>query len=165
MPILYYGLSPLKSLTKDPYYTMAEKNNRIRECLDGQEIEISLGEKEGFAMGFYSSGFMSKPLIKFIYADLDSAHGAPEESTFIRMTFSFQCGDDNYLYYKPKIQALKKRADFLYIPMASDFGFSAQLEDDRFNLNFDTVVYEKHDVLQVCYCLLNLIIALFAFED
>ena len=87
-----------------------------------------------------------------------------EESTFVRMSFSFDCNEENYPFYQPKIRALKKRAEYFFIPMVSHFGYETHL-DERFTLDFDVIVPNMNDVLNVCYCLLNLIIAILAFED
>ena len=48
--------------------------------------------------------------------------------------------------------------------MVSHFGYETHL-DERFTLDFDVIVPNMNDVLNVCYCLLNLIIAILAFED
>ena len=80
------------------------------------------------------------------------------------MAFSFDCNEDNYQFYQPKLQALKKRADYFYIPMVTHMGYEAYL-NERFVMNFDVVVQDENNVLEVCFCLLNLIIAILAFEN
>lgn len=165
MPIIYYNVSPMASTSKEPYITLTRRFKRIEHHLDGQEIEIGLAGKEGFSKGFYSdSVFLRDPLLRFIFADAGSGQNSTAQPVFVRMAFSFECNEKNFFYYQPQIQALKKRYEYFFIPLVSHLGFEAQL-DERFNMNFDVVVPNAKDVLTVCYCLINLIIAILCFEN
>lgn len=167
MAILFINCSPIDSLSKEPYSTLAKKYKRIEDRVDGEIIEIFLSDNKnsGFSKGFYSDEvFVHDPAVQFIFSTIESREGIPKNSTFVRMSFSFDCNEDNYRFYQPKIQALKKRADYFYVPMVSHLGYEAYLSE-RFTMNFDVVVPDKSNVLDVCFCLLNLIIAILAFEN
>ncbi len=129
------------------------------------EIYLSNYKETGFSKGFYSDEvFVHDPTVQFFFASVKPDKSISEESTFVRMSFSFDCNEENYPFYQPKIRALKKRAEYFFIPMVSHFGYETHL-DERFTLDFDVIVPNMNDVLNVCYCLLNLIIAILAFED
>lgn len=154
-------------MNKEPYTTLAKKYKRIEENIDGETIEIYLSnyKETGFSKGFYSDEvFVHDPTVQFFFASVKPDKSISEESTFVRMSFSFDCNEENYPFYQPKIRALKKRAEYFFIPMVSHFGYETHL-DERFTLDFDVIVPNMNDVLNVCYCLLNLIIAILAFED
>lgn len=167
MAIIFINCSPINSLNKEPYTTLAKKYKRIEENIDGETIEIYLSnyKETGFSKGFYSDEvFVHDPTVQFFFASVKPDKSISEESTFVRMSFSFDCNEENYPFYQPKIRALKKRAEYFFIPMVSHFGYKTHL-DERFTLDFDVIVPNMNDVLNVCYCLLNLIIAILAFED
>lgn len=166
MAIIFFNCSPIDSTNREPYLALEKKFRRIREDLDGEKIEIYLsGKGDGFSKGFYSDDvFIHDPMVQFFFATMETSATKPQKSTFVRMAFSFDCNEDNYQFYQPKIQALKKRVDFFYIPMVTHIGYEAYL-NERFIMNFDVVVPNKNNVLEVCYCLLNLIIAILAFEN
>lgn len=166
MSVIFLSCSPIDSLNRDPYITLAKKYKRIEEHLDGKIIEIYLSSKrEEFSEGFYSDDvFIHDPSVQFIFASIKSGESIDEDSTFVRMSFSFDCNEDNYHFYKPRIQAQKKRAEYFYVPMVSHFGYKAYM-NERFTMNFDVIVPDSTNVLTVCFCLLNLIIAILAFEN
>ena len=166
MAIIFFNCSPIDSINRDPYLTLEKKYRRIRESLDGEKIEIHLsGKSDGFSKGFYSDDvFIHDPMVQFFFATMESSESKTQKSTFVRMAFSFDCNEDNYQFYQPKLQALKKRADYFYIPMVTHMGYEAYL-NERFIMNFDVVVQDENNVLEVCFCLLNLIIAILAFEN
>lgn len=166
MAILFINCSPIDSLSKEPYSTLAKKYKRIEDRVDGEIIEIfyRITRIAAFQKDSIRTRFVHDPAVQFIFSTIESREGISKNSTFVRMFFSFDCNEDNYQFYQPKIQALKKRADYFYVPMVSHLGYEAYLSE-RFTMNFDVVVPDKSDVLDVCFCLLNLIIAILAFEN
>lgn len=56
MAIIFINCSPINSLNKEPYTTLAKKYKRIEENIDGETIEIYLSnyKETGFSKGFYS---------------------------------------------------------------------------------------------------------------
>ena len=159
--IFYNGLKRSECLSKEPYLSFKRKFRALKS-IEGEEIELVIDTgKEGFNRGFYTDSFMHNAKLRFRFAELDGKNG---EACFIRMTYSFDCHEDNFRYYRHRINTLKKRVPYFYIPSVSHFEFSSEL-DDEFYMCFDAVA-ENHDaVLQVCYSLINLIIAILCFED
>ena len=163
MPVIFFNsISKHNSLEKDPYASFTKKFKGLKK-FDGQEIELRIDNgKEGFHKGFYTDDcFMENANLKFAFADVTS--GA-EKAYFIRMNYSFGCNSENIHYYQRHISLLKQRVPYFYIPFAANFEFSSHI-DDEFNLQFDVLVKNEADVLQVCYCLINQIITIFSFED
>ena len=164
MPVIYFNIAEQRSLEKEPYTTLTKRFKGLKYNLDGQEIEIKIAsEKEGFLRGFYTDHeFTNDAVLRFVFAKVKS--GKNSEATFVRMEFSFESNDDNYYFYQHHIKLLKKRVPYFYIPFASNFEFSHQV-DEHFKMNFDILVENESDVLNACYSLLNQLIAIFSFED
>lgn len=57
--------------------------------------------------------------------------------------------DEEYNYLK-RIQALKLRIPFLYIPCVSYFDFHFQMDENKLSWNFDVLTLDKKDTLNVC---------------
>ena len=92
MAIIFINCSPINSLNKEPYTTLAKKYKRIEENIDGETIEIYLSnyEETGFSKGFYSDEvFVHDPTVQFFFASVKPDKRISEESTFVRMSFSF----------------------------------------------------------------------------
>ena len=165
MPVIYSIMEKQMSLEKEPYKALTKQFKSIKNNIDGQIIELKISsEKEGFFRGFYTDHeYTNQAAIRFLFSNphQNKSHSFP---TFIRMEFSFECNDINYHFYQRHINLLKKRVPYFYIPFVSCFEFSHCI-DDKFRLMFDISVDDKEKVLDSCYCLLSLIIAIFSFED
>lgn len=165
MPVIYYSIDEQKSLEKEPYKTLTKRFKSLRNALEEKEIELTIGsDKEGFTKGFFvDNEFTNDAKIRFVFSK-EATASLSEAHVFVRMIFSFECNESNLHYYRKHIKLLKKRVPYFYIPEATHFAFSSQI-DDEFNMQFDVLVKNEEKVLQVCYSLLNQIIAILSFED
>lgn len=167
MPVIYYNIDEQKSLEKEPYKSLTKRFKNLKNALEEKEIELSIGtDKEGFSKGFYTDfEFTNDAKVKFIFSkEAETGLRGEKPKIFVRMIFSFECNESNLHYYRRHIRLLKKRIPYFYIPEATHFAFSSQI-DDEFNMQFDALVGDEDKVLQVCYSLLNQIIAILSFED
>ena len=167
MPIIYYDINEQRSLEKEPYKILIKRFKNLENALEEKAIELNIGsEKEGFSKGFYTDfDFSNNAKLKFIFSkEAESKGNGAKTKTFIRMVFSFECNGCNLYYYRDRSKLLKKRIPYFYIPEASHFSFSLQI-DDEFCMQFDVLVEDEDKVLQVCCSLLNQIIAILSFED
>lgn len=165
MSIVFSDVRKHTSVEKEPYSIFAKKYRALKGDIDSSEIELSVGSgKDGFCKGFYKDeDYMVNPKIKFIFgSNICNSDGS--KGSFVRMVYAFECNDCNFDYYRRHIKLLKTRAPYLYIPCATHFEISSHL-DDQFELIFDTIVPDKSQIEEVCYALLGMIIAIFAFED
>lgn len=170
MPFIYVNLNEQKSLEREPYTSFTKKYEVIKENLNGEKIELRVGngKSNSFSNGFFTDdGCYAKNLrLNFIFAslpkdDTESTNG----KTLIRMTYSFEYDDAESLnYHLDKVKALEKRVPFFYIPLASAFEMTYQINSE-FTLLFDVVVDDEKDVQQVCYSLINQIITIYSFEN
>ena len=165
MPVIYYNIEQQKSLEREPYRSLTKRFKNLKNALEEKEIELGIGaDKEGFAKGFFTDfKFTKDARLRFVFSKEADAEGQ-KSKTFVRMIFSFECNEDNLYYYRRHIKLLKLRVPYFYIPGATHFAFSSQM-DDEFNMQFDVLVEDDDKVLQVCYSLLNQIIAILSFED
>lgn len=167
MPVIYYNIDEQKSLERDPYKVLTKQYRNLMNALDKKQIELSIGsDREGFAKGFYTDfEFTNEAKITFIFSrEADDETKKCKQKIFVRMIYSFECNESNLHYYRRHIKLLKKRVPYFYIPDVTHFTFSS-LIDDEFNMQFDVLVEGEEKVLQVCYSLLNQIIAILSFED
>ena len=167
MPVIYYNIDEMKSLEREPYKSLARRYRNLRNALEEKEIELNIGaEREGFARGFYTDDeFTGDARLKFVFSRETEPDGkGGEAKIFVRMVFSFACNETNLYYYRRHINLLKKRVPYFYIPEATHFAFSSMI-DDEFKMQFDVLVEKEDKVLQVCFSLLNPIIAILSFED
>lgn len=165
MAIVFSDVSKIGCLEKEPYSAFAKKFKALKGNLDSNEIELNIGNgKEGFSKGFHrDEDYMVEPKLKFIFgSNIQNSDGAT--GCFVRMTYMFECNDCNFDYYRRHIKLLKSRAPYLYIPHATHFEISWYL-DDQFELLFDVIVADRNMIQEVCFALLNLIIAILSFED
>lgn len=166
MPVIYYNIDEQRSLEKEPYKSLTKRFKGLKNALEEKEIELNIGaDREGFAKGFYTDfEFTNDAKVKFIFSREADTGSKESSQIFVRMIFSFECNESNLHYYRRHIKLLKKRIPYFYIPEATHFAFSSQI-DDEFNMQFDVLVEKEDKVLQVCYSLLNQIIAILSFED
>lgn len=165
MSIIYSDVERQQSLEKEPYTILTKRYRGIKKDLDGQEIVLPLfSGKDGFFKGFYTDREYTNNASLCFFFSKEKSKNDESSSFFVRMKYSFDCDEHNYWYYKRHTDLLRKRVPYFYIPFASNFEFSHNV-DDRFNMMFDIIVETEENVLQACYCLLNLIIAIFSFED
>ncbi len=166
MPVLYVNLNKHESLKKEPYNSFLKKFNLIRENLNGEQIEIRVGGKDrSFANGFYlDEEFYINPRLRVDFASMPVAAGE-KPSMFIRVCYSYE-GEDGYdleLHFQ-RVKDIKQRAEYLYIPGATHFEFSSQI-DDEYKLMFDALVDDMSKIPDVCCLLISHIIAIFCLEN
>lgn len=170
MPVLYVAFDePYNCTKKSPYSEFTKKYNSFKGELDNKEIVLHLGNDINggeFCNGFYIDGvFCSNPQLSFKFA-LTNSKNNKTTSTFIRMSYSFDYGDyDNLEVHLKKVQALKLRVPYLYLPYISYFDFNFQPDAEKLNWNFDVLIPDNEKIVEVCYSLINLLIALFAFDE
>ncbi|MBQ6824831.1 MAG: hypothetical protein IJN82_06135 [Clostridia bacterium] len=167
MPILYVNLNKQESLTKEPYASFLKRYDIIKENVNGEQIDLRVGGKDGcFTNGFYVDKMYCKnPRLRLEFATLPSPERSGETCTFVRAIYSYE-GEDGYDldFHLQRARDIKKRAPYYYIPGASHFEFSSQV-DDEFKLIFDVLVEEKRFVSEVCCSLISLLITIFSLED
>ena len=167
MPILYVNFDEqYNCLKKDPYLEFTKKFNNFKDNLNEKEFEIKLGDGKNcgnFSNGFYTDNFYCKsPSLSFKFANTNQEPG----STFLRMTYSYEYEDAEELeYHFKKIQALKLRIPYLYLPNITYFDFNFQMDTDKLNWNFDVVIPDSNTILTTCYSLISTIVSLFAFDE
>lgn len=165
MGIIFSDVKKHFCLEKEPYSVFAKKYRALKGNIDSNEIVLSIGNgKEGFWKGFYrDDDYMVDPKIKFVFgSNIRNSDGAG--GSFIRMTYSFECNDCNFAYYRRHIKLLKSRAPYLYIPGVTHFEITSHL-DEEFELIFDVIIADKNKIEETCYSMLGLIIAILSFED
>ena len=165
MSIVFSDVRKHTSVEKEPYSIFAKKYRALKGDIDSSKIELSIGSgKDGFCKGFYKDeDYMVNPKIKFVFgSNICNSDGS--KGSFVRMVYAFECNDCNFEYYRRHITSLKSRAPYLYISGATHFEITSHL-DEQFELIFDVIVPDKNRVEAVCYSLLGMIIAIFAFED
>ena len=148
-------------LENKPYKILTEEYQRIRNDIDGQEICINnLSEKkEGFYNGFFVDELTQNPTIKF------SFYKSQEQATLIQMEYSFRFNDDSEcIVYQRRMKALRQRIPYFYLPFAGHVEFSHSIEN-KFIHTFTVLAKDEDKILDCCYCLLSLIIAIFSFDD
>ena len=165
--LLYVNLKKHDSLKKEPYAAFTKKFNMIRDNLNGEQIDLRVGGKDGtFANGFYiDEVFYKNPELKFDFAVIPSPEDATTTGVFIRATYAYE-GEDYYEFdtHLQRVRDIKKRAPYYYIPSATHFEFSSQIEDE-YKLYFDAVATDADKALEVCYSLISLIISIFSLEN
>ena len=167
MPVIFYNLEEQKSLEREPYKTLSKKFRNINYALDNCEIKLDIGsDDEGFSDGFYTDfNFTNNAELKFVFSRSDETHAKNKPSSIlVSMLYSFECNSYNEQFYRHFIELLKKRLPYFYIPNATHFSFSSQ-QDDNFVFQFNALVDDENNVLEVCYSLLNQLIAILSFED
>lgn len=170
MPILYVTFDEQHNcLKRNPYLDLEKRFNDFKEKLNGKEIELRLGDGKnngGFCDGFYTDGnYCCNPRIIFKFADVNNKE-EKNKDTFVRMMYAFDYEEcDELKYFLQKIQALKLRIPYIYIPNVTYFDFNFQIDVDKLNWNFDVIVPENKDILNVCHSLMSMLITLFAFDE
>ena len=166
MPVIFTNFDERYTcLENEPYCEFTKKFNSFKDDIFEKEIELKLGDGKNtgnFAKGFYTDEiYCCNPRLKFKFAEIEE-----NKSVFVRMIYSYDYSDiEDLEYHLKRIQALKHRIPYLYISNVSHFDFNFNMDADNFNWNFDVVVPEHQQTKAVCYELINLIIALFAFEE
>lgn len=165
MGVIFFDVKRQSSQDKEPYSAFAKKYKALKGNIDSSEIELNIGNgKEGFCKGFYrDEDYMVNPKLKFIFGS-DIRNSDRATGCFIRMTYSFECNDCNFDFYRRHIKLLKARAPYLYIPSVTHFEITSHI-DDRFELIFDVIVPDKSKIEESCYSLISTIIAILSFED
>lgn len=168
MPVLYVNLNKQESLTREPYASFMKKYDIIKEDPNGEQIEIRVGlGKDGcFSNGFYiDKTYYKNPRLRLEFAALPSSDTEGKESVFIRASYSYESEESYHLdLHLKRVRDIKKRAPYFYIPFASHFEFSSQV-DDEYKLLFDAVVEDKNKVPDVCCSLISLIITIFTLDN
>ncbi len=167
MPVLFIDMKEQTSLEKEPYLSLIKRFEALEGSLDGECVKIHLGKgKNGsFSKGFYvDDSYCKNPKFTFMFKEI-IGKPADERETFVRMTYSYECENRYDMDWQmDMIKALKRRIPYFYIPGVSHLEFSSPIEEDvRFQ--FDVLVPKKEDVPQVCFSLINQVIAIFSFED
>lgn len=162
MPVLYVNLNKHEAIQREPYNSFLKKYGLIKDNLNGEQIEVRVGGKEGnFSNGFYIDDmFCMNPRLRIDFADVPG-----DQRIFIRVCYSYE-GEDSYDldFHLQRVKDIKKRADYYYIPGATHFEFSSQIDDDC-KLNFDVLVEDKSRVPEVCCSLISLVIAIFSLDN
>ena len=165
MTLIYSNIEEQTSLKKEPYKTLSEEYKHIQNDFDGQEICLKdFSEKMGFSNGFFTDEFIKNPIIRFSFYK-SKLKGIISPMTLIQMEYSFESDDDNYcVIYQKRMKLLRKRIPYIFIPHVSHVEFSTSIEDS-FKMTFNVLVENEANILDACYCLINLVIAIFAFEN
>ena len=167
MPVVYVNLKKQESLTKEPYVSFLKKYNTIKDDLNGEQIELRVGGKDGcYANGFYIDNvYYKNPRLKIDFASITSHKDGQRTSVFIRFSYSYE-GEDigDFNLHLQRVKDIKKRAPYYYIPGASHFEFSSQI-DDEYKLLFDVLVEDLEKVSEVCCSMISLIITIFSLDN
>ena len=167
MPVFYLNLEKQESLTREPYASFLKKYDLIEQELNGEEIELRVGGKdETFTNGFYvDSYYYENPRLRFSFATVPNPDNHEETSTLVRACYSYE-GDDCYdlQYHIQRAKDIKRRAPYYFLPGATHFEFSSQV-DEEFKLQFDVLVADNEKVAEVCCLLISLIIAIFSQDN
>lgn len=168
MPVLYVNLNKHESLTKEPYVSFFKKYDIIKDDPNGEQIELRVGcGKNGcFANGFYiDKVYYKNPRLRINFATIPSPEKEQETNVFIRASYSYE-GEDSYDldFHLQRVKDIKKRAPYYYIPGATHFEFSSQI-DDEYKLLFDVLVDDVAKVPDVCCSLISLIITIFSLDN
>ena len=166
MPVIFVNLNKQDTLKKEPYLSFLKKFDLIKQSLDGESIELRVGGKEGsFTNGFYvDEMFYMNPRLRIDFADIPSEQGE-KNRTFIRVCYSYE-GEDGYDldFHLQRIKDIRKRVGFFYVPDATHFEFSSQI-DDEYRLIFDVLVEDETAIPRVCCSLISHIIAIFSLDN
>ena len=166
MPILYLNLDRQKSLEKEPYVSFFKKFNFIKDSLHGERIELRVGGAEGsFCNGFYVDDvFYINPALSLEFSQVPKSKDYPE-SMLVRLCYSFE-GEDGYDldFHLQRIRDIRKRAEYFYIPWATHFEFSSQIDED-YRLIFDVLVEDSDRIADVCCSLISHVIAIFSLDN
>ena len=167
MPVLYVNLNKHESLTKEPYISFFKKYDIIKDDLNGEQIELRVGGKDGcFTNGFYiGKVYYKNPRLRIDFTTIHSPEKEKETCVFIRTSYSYE-GEDSYDldFHLQRVKDIKKRAPYYYIPGASHFEFSSQI-DDEYKLLFDVLVDDVAKAPDVCCSLISLIITIFSLDN
>lgn len=167
MPLYYVNLNKQECLSKEPYASFLKKFDLIRGEVNGEQIELRVGGKnECFANGFYiDESYYKNPRLQLDFATVPAPGDSQKTCTLIRISHSYE-GEDGYdlEFHLQRAKDLKKRAPYFYIPDASHFEFSSQV-DDEYKLLFDVIVEDETKVSSVCCSLISLIIAIFSQDN
>ena len=167
MPVLYVNLNKQESLTKEPYVSFFKKFDIIKDDINGEQIELRVGGKDGcFANGFYiDKVYYKNPRLRIDFATIPAPDNNETTCTLIRASYSYE-GEDGYdLDFHLQIaKDIKKRAPYYYLPGATNFEFSSQI-DDEYKLLFDVLVDDPEKVSNVCCSLISLIITIFSLDN
>ncbi len=167
MPVLYVNLNKHEPTKKEPYASFLKKFDIIKDDLDGEQIEIRVGGRDGtFVNGFYIDRvYYKNPRLKFDFSTVPSPYEQNKTATFIRATYSYDDEDGYDLdFHLQRAKNIKKRAPYYYLPGVTNFEFSSQI-DDEYKLIFDVLVEEKEKVEEICCFLISQIISIFSLED
>lgn len=167
MPVFYVNLNKQKSLTKEPYVSFLKKYDVIKEDVHGEQIELRVGGKDGcFANGFYvDEVYYKNPRLRLDFATIPSPEDADVTCTLVRASYTYEDEDGYDLdFHLRRIKDIKKRAPYYYIPGASHFEFSSQI-DDAYHLLFDVLVDDMAKVPEVCCSLISLMISVFTLDN
>lgn len=167
MPVLCINMNKHESLKKEPYASFLKKFDIIKESINGEQIELRVGGKDGcFSNGFYiDSVYYKNPRLRFDFAKIPSPENDGTTVTFIRACYSYE-GEDSYdlEFHLQRAKDIKKRAPYYYIPWATHFEFSSQI-DDEYRLVFDALVGDDEKLQEVCCSLISLIITIFSLDN
>lgn len=165
MAVLFLNFAEHEPLKKEPYASFLKRFDIIKESVDGEQIELRVGGRDGtFSDGFYvDETYFKNPRIKIEFAGIPKEENG--KSFFVRVVYSYEGKDccDLDLHFQ-RVKELKKRAPYYYIPGATHFEFSSQI-DDEYKLIFDVVADREETVQGVCCSLISLIISIFSFEN
>lgn len=167
MPVLFIDMKEQTSLEKEPYLSLSRRLEALEGNYDSEcvKIPLSKGKNGTFSKGFYQDdSYCKNPRITFMFREL-AGKPSDEGGIFIRMTYSYECENRYDMDWQmDMIKALKRRIPYYYIPNVSHLEFSSPIGDDV-RLQFDVLVPEREAVPQVCFSLINQVIAVFSFED
>lgn len=167
MPVLYVNFKKQDCLEREPYASFLKKYNVIKDDLHGERIELRVGGKDGcFADGFYTDhDYYKNPVIRIDFASVPASEREGGKSVFVRVAYSYESGDDYDLdFHVQRVKEIKKRAPYYYVPGASHFEFSSQM-DDEYRLLFDALALDPEQVPRVCCSLISLIISIFSLDN
>lgn len=167
MPVLYVNLNKHESLTKEPYVSFFKKYDVIKDDLNGEQIELRVGGKDGcFSNGFYIDRvYYKNPRLRIDFATIPSPENEQKTGVLIRTSYSYE-GEDSFDFdfHLQRVKDIKKRAPYYYIPGVTHFEFSSQI-DDEYKLLFDAIVDDVSKVPEVCCSLISLIITIFSLDN
>lgn len=158
------------SLKKEPYVSFDQQYKALAGNLHNAEIELPIcsGEEGAFSsICFDASNMGSRDVVlKFEFVKIPpenmTGYCIANATTFIKAEISFEYDMENEVsFFINSLKEIVEKEEYYYIPNTEYLEVEYKI-NDRIHCSINSLVLDDDDVLEVCHCLINQFISLFA---
>lgn len=160
--------SIINVLNREPYASFINEYNKLNGTIDEKLIELTIDFDECELIdGFWHDGcYHKEKMIKFWLKENSNGTNENDKSTEISACIMIEFDPKEHVeVHLERIESIKQRIPFFFIPMVSHMKTKLYLDDEYFNVNIEVIVPNTENIKDVCMSIINQYICMFSMID